>query len=82
MTTAQTVVRQFEVLMEPDEEGFHVWCPALRGCHSWGETKDEARAMIREAIELWLEAADPVENPILERESITVETLEPSTPQS
>ena len=81
MTTAQTVVRQFEILMEPDEDGFHVWCPALRGCHSWGATKDEARTMIREAIELWLEAADPVENPILDNEVIAVETLESSTPQ-
>ena len=73
----QAVVRQFEVLLDPQEEGgFTVWCPQLRGCVSEGETRAEALANIREAIELWLESADPVENPILQREIITVEMLE------
>jgi predicted RNase H-like HicB family nuclease len=54
---AQELVDRFEVVFEPDEEGFHVFVPALKGCHSWGATRDEARTMIREAIELWLETA-------------------------
>jgi predicted RNase H-like HicB family nuclease len=75
---AQTAVRQFEVLLQPDVEdgGFTVWCPQLRGCISEGETREEALANIREAIELWLEGSDPIENPILERETVTVEILE------
>ncbi|WP_299440085.1 type II toxin-antitoxin system HicB family antitoxin [uncultured Rhodospira sp.] len=45
------------VLIRPDPEdgGFVVSCPALPGCHSQGETVDEALANIREAIELCLE---------------------------
>ena len=44
------------VVIERDEDG--VWvaeCPAIPGCVSQGETKDEAIANIREAIALCLE---------------------------
>ena len=52
------VVQRFEVVFEPDEDGgFHVLVPALKGCHSWGATREEARPRIKEAIELWLESA-------------------------
>ncbi|MBI4672248.1 MAG: type II toxin-antitoxin system HicB family antitoxin [Chloroflexi bacterium] len=51
-------VREFTVVLEPDEEGFHVYCPALKGCHSWGATKAQARKNIAEAIQLWLETAE------------------------
>ncbi len=61
---------EFEILIEPDEDGFHVWCPALKGCHSFGLTRDEARENIREAIELWLDDAEPPSIP--ERERIRV----------
>lgn len=50
-------VREFTVVLEPDEEGFHVFCPALKGCHSWGATREEALENIAKAIELWLETA-------------------------
>jgi len=53
---AREVLRRFEVVYEPDEEGFHVFVPALKGCHSSGATRDEARENIREAISLWLES--------------------------
>ena len=52
-----------KALFEPSEEGgYTVYVPALPGCVSEGETLDEARRNIREAIELYLE---PVEEPIL-----------------
>jgi predicted RNase H-like HicB family nuclease len=56
--TAGDQVLEFEVLIEPDEDGFHVWCPALKGCHSFGMTRDEARENIKEAIDLWLSDGD------------------------
>ena len=68
--------RQFEILLERDIDGYHVWCPALRGCHSFGMTKEEARENIREAIELWLDVADNDEDiRIPERERIKVHLL-------
>jgi predicted RNase H-like HicB family nuclease len=48
---------RYTVILEPEEEGgFHVWCPALKGCHSQGETREEALANIREAIAAYLES--------------------------
>ena len=48
----------FEVVLEPEETaGFHIYCPALKGCHSYGATKAEALRNIAEAIALWLESA-------------------------
>ena len=51
---------EFPVVLTPDEEGgFVVECPVIPGCVSQGDTRDEALANIREAIELYLE---PVED--------------------
>lgn len=36
---------------DPDDGGFVVSCPALPGCHSQGDTREEAVANIREAIQ-------------------------------
>jgi predicted RNase H-like HicB family nuclease len=47
---------QFTVVIEPDEGAFHAFVPALPGCHSFGETLDEARKNIAEAIQLHVEA--------------------------
>ena len=42
---------RYPVIVEAEEEGgFHVWCPALKGCHSQGETQAEALENIREAV--------------------------------
>ncbi|HEY5315744.1 MAG TPA: type II toxin-antitoxin system HicB family antitoxin, partial [Pirellulales bacterium] len=48
-----------KVVFEPsDEGGYTAHVPALPGCISEGDTLDEARKNIREAIELYLEFAD------------------------
>jgi predicted RNase H-like HicB family nuclease len=48
--------REYEVVLTPEIEdgGYSVVCPALRGCRSQGDTKAEALAMIKDAIQLWL----------------------------
>ena len=56
-------------LLETDE-GWSVSCLDLPGCHSQGDTRDEALLNIREAIQLWLEAEAE------EAGVKTVETLE------
>lgn len=50
----------FKVVIEEDwfEDGrkaYHASCPALKGCHTWGHTAEEALANIREAVELYVE---------------------------
>ena len=47
------------VLKRSDEGGYTAIVPALPGCISEGETKEDALANIHEAIELYLE---PVED--------------------
>jgi antitoxin HicB len=69
--------REFQVVLTPEEGGgFSVSVPALPGCTSQGETREEALAMIREAIELYLESlethGDPFPGPI-EIERVTAE---------
>ncbi len=47
---------EFRVTLIETEEGVAASCPALRGCHSQGETREEALANIRLAIQEWIEA--------------------------
>ena len=42
-------------VIEKDEHGYYAYCPELPGCHSQGDTLEEAIANIKEAIELYLE---------------------------
>ncbi len=48
---------KWRVVLERDQEtgDWAVWCPELPGCTSAGQTQEEARENIREAIELYLE---------------------------
>ncbi len=59
VTVADTQVvteYEFTVIIERDEDGaFISSCPALPGCHSAGETEEEAREMIKDAIALYLD---------------------------
>ena len=50
----------FRVVLERDPEtgDYSAVCPELPGCASAGETEEEARANIREAIELYLMPGD------------------------
>jgi len=43
---------KFQVIIQEDSEdgGYNVSCPALPGCHSQGETIEEALANIKDAI--------------------------------
>jgi predicted RNase H-like HicB family nuclease len=51
---------KIKVVLEPsDEGGYTVYAPSLPGCISEGDTKEEALANIKEAIELYME---PVED--------------------
>ncbi len=45
-------------VIERDEHGFFAYCPELPGCHSQGDSFEEALANIREAAELYLETLD------------------------
>jgi predicted RNase H-like HicB family nuclease len=50
--------------------GYHVYCPALRGCHSEGETEAEAMRNIREAMEVYIESLVAHNEPIPQEEIV------------
>ena len=52
-------MRDFEltIVIERDEDGrFLAICPALQGCYTEGESEEEARELITDAIRLHLES--------------------------
>ncbi|WP_461863928.1 type II toxin-antitoxin system HicB family antitoxin [Thermococcus sp.] len=50
---------KFKIILEPQPEGGYVaYVPALPGCFSQGETRDEVLDNIKEAIELYLEVLE------------------------
>lgn len=64
---------KIKVILEPSEEGgYTVYAPALQGCISEGDTKEEALENIKEAIELYLE---DVEDDIFVSENEIIEEL-------
>ncbi|MBI4135381.1 type II toxin-antitoxin system HicB family antitoxin [Candidatus Uhrbacteria bacterium] len=73
-----TNILTYTVLFEHAEEGGYVtYAPLLPGCHSQGETLEEAESNIQEAIEVYLESLRehgeeaPVERKVLHG-SVTV----------
>ena len=46
----------FTAIIEPDEGSYHAYGPALPGCHTFGDTIEEARSNLIEAIELHVES--------------------------
>jgi len=54
---------KFKVLVW-EEDG--AWCasvPALKGCHTWGETYEHILEMVKEAIKLYLDDQDSEDRP-------------------
>ena len=64
-----------KIIIEKEEngQGYHAYCPALKGCHSCGDTLKETKKNIKEAIALYLE---PEEKEI-ERQIKLHKTLHP-----
>jgi predicted RNase H-like HicB family nuclease len=50
-------IHNYTVLLEKESDGgYHVFCPVLKGCHSQGDSFEEAIENITEAIELYIES--------------------------
>ena len=53
----QLIGFKVEVIVEPDEDGFHAYCPALKGLHTCGDTKEEALSNAKNAAIAYLESS-------------------------
>jgi predicted RNase H-like HicB family nuclease len=47
----------FKVVVEPDEDRWHAYCPALEqyGAATWGNTQEEALKHIQEVVQMVIE---------------------------
>ncbi len=63
------------ILDRQGDNGYHASCPALPGCHSQGETLDEAVENMREAIEAYIESMEAHGEPI-PREDLLIKPVE------
>ena len=46
---------KLSAIIEQDEHGIFAYCPELKGCHTQGDTMEEALINLKEAAELYLE---------------------------
>ncbi|MBF0615223.1 MAG: type II toxin-antitoxin system HicB family antitoxin [Nitrospirae bacterium] len=46
---------EFPVIINKTEYGYDAHCPVLRGCHSQGDTLEDAQENIKDAIRTYLE---------------------------
>ena len=66
-----------QVILHPAEEGgYWVEVPSLPGCVSQGDTREEALANIKEAIELFVEALEEIGEEVSPADHFIVETVE------
>jgi len=69
-------IHQFTVVIEPDEDAFHAYVPALPGCHTFGATVEEAQHNVAEAIGLHIESMqEDGESIPVEREPLFITRL-------
>ena len=56
----------FQVVMEPDGDGWHVFSPALlsQGASTWGETQEQAMAHIQEVTQMVVESLIELGDPL------------------
>jgi len=70
----QLIGFKVEVIVEPDDIGFHAYCPALKGLHTCGDTEEEALRNARDAAIAYLQSSikhgDPIPVGIIMREEV------------
>jgi predicted RNase H-like HicB family nuclease len=66
----------FAVVIEKDEDGYCAFCPELQGCYASGETFEEARANLIDAVRLHVEDRQADGEEIKAPESVSLTTVE------
>jgi len=55
MAESSKQIYNYTILLEKEADGgYHAFCPILKGCHSQGDTFEEAVQNITEAMKLYL----------------------------
>jgi len=66
----------FAAVIEKDEGGYYAYCPELQGCYTSGETFEQARANVADAIRLHVEDRLAAGEDIKPAESVSLTTVE------
>ena len=65
-----------DICVEPDDDGYHAFSPALKGLHTWGATEAEAVENAKDAalayIESLIKHQEPIPVGITDREKVSV----------
>jgi predicted RNase H-like HicB family nuclease len=67
---------KINIVIEKDNNGYYAYCPELQGCHTQGDTFEEAMGNIRDAVELYLETLTVEEKSELLSKEIYTTSLE------
>lgn len=73
---------QYAIVIERSATGFGVYVPDLPGCAVVGDTEAEVRSLIREAIELHLEALRENASPSRRRPRASTTWTSPTRPET
>ena len=71
MAISSTRTYSFKVVIEPDEDRWHAYCPALvaQGGATWGTTREEALKHIEEVVKMVVESLVAHGEPVPDRPS-------------
>lgn len=73
-------IASFRTIIQKDGKAYHGFVPALSGCHTQGDTIEETKNNLREAIELWIESRLAHKLPIPQDDSLeSIETIDLSS---
>ena len=65
----------FAAVIEKDEDGYYAFCPELQGCYASGETFEDARTNLSDAIRLHVEDRLADGEEIKSSESVNLTTV-------
>lgn len=64
MMNFRTIKLKIRIIVEQDENGFHAYCPELKGLHVGGATEDEALRNARDAAIAYIRSLLKHDDPI------------------
>lgn len=67
---------RFAAIIEKDVDGYYAFCPELQGCYSSGDTYEEARMNLADAIRLHVEDRLAAGEEITLPESVNLTSVE------
>ena len=70
------MLRKLNILIEKDEDGYYAYCPELPGCQTQGDSLEEVRENMKEAVEVYLETLSEEEKTAIFSKEVMTMTLE------